>query len=152
VTDYLTFTLDKFTFRVAQDRLYNRDGVWAKVEDGHPATQVRLGLSDFVQQRSGDIAFADVAEAGTKVAFDEAIADIETIKIDVELASPVAGKVIEVNPKMELGPEVINEDPYGDGWLALIEASDWPADRGRLLDPAAYLEQVKIEAREAFAR
>jgi glycine cleavage system H protein len=138
------FLIDKFIFRVATDRLYNVTGVWAKAEDG----QVRVGLSDFVQQRSGDIAFAEVVETGTELALGDRLADIETIKVDVTLLCPVSGTVLEVNPALETGAEVINLDPYGAGWLAVIVAADWPADQARLLTPEAYFEQMKTEAEE----
>lgn len=144
MSEFLEYTLDKFTFRVVTDRYYNANGVWAKEENG----RVSIGLSDFLQQRSGDIAFADVVEPGTELGLGEEVANIETIKIDISLPSPVAGTVIEVNPAMEMEPEVINLDPYGEGWLAVIEAADWPADQAQLLDPQAYYEHMKAEAEE----
>jgi hypothetical protein len=64
------------------------------------------------------------------------------------LPSPVAGTVIEVNPGMDMEPEVINQDPYGEGWLAIIEAADWPADKAKLLDPQAYFNHMVAEAGE----
>jgi glycine cleavage system H protein len=142
--DVLEFTLDKFTFRVPTDRYYSDEGLWAKAEDG----QVRIGLSDFVQQRSGDVAFADVQPEGTSLAFGDEVAVIETIKVDIYFTSPVTGEVTEVNPAMEMGPEVINQDPYGEGWLAVIEAKEWASDRERLLAPEAYFEEMKQEAEE----
>jgi glycine cleavage system H protein len=141
---YLETTVDKFVFRVATDRVYSADGVWA-LADG---TGVRVGLTDFVQQRSGDVAFAKVAEAGTVLAVGDEIAEIETIKADVSVPSPVRGTVVAVNPAMELSPEAINQDPYGEGWLAVIAAADWPMDRGSLLDPPAYLDLVRGQAEE----
>jgi glycine cleavage system H protein len=144
VSEYLEYTLDKFTFRVATDRYYNADGVWAKEEDD----QVAVGLSDFLQQRSGDIAFADVAESGTRLDLGDEVASIETIKVNISLPSPVSGTVIETNPAMEMEPEVINEDPFGDGWLAIIKAADWLADQAQLLDPQAYFEHMVAEAEE----
>jgi glycine cleavage system H protein len=142
VSEFLEYTLDKFTFRVATNRHYNGDGVWAKEEGG----RVMIGLSDFVQQRGGDVAFAEVAEPGVTLDFGEEVVEIETIKVDISLPSPVAGTVVAVNPAMEIGPEVINEDPYGEGWLAVIDASNWAADRARLLDPQAYFEHMVAEA------
>lgn len=144
MTEFLEYTLDKFTFRVATDRYYNADGVWAREENG----RVTIGLSDFLQQRSGDIAFADVVEAGTTLSLGEEVANIETIKVDISLPSPVTGIVIEVNPDMEMEPEVINQDPYGEGWLAIIEASDWPTGQALLLDPQSYYEHMVAEAEE----
>ena len=144
MSQFLEITVDKFTFKVAADRLYTREGVWAQVE----GNRVRIGLSDFSQQRSGDIAFAEVKPVGTAVAVGDEVAAIETIKVNVILGSPVNGKVIEVNPDMELKPEVINQDPYGAGWLAAIEATDWDTDRAQLLDPQAYFVVMKAEAEE----
>ena len=144
MSQFLEITVDKFTFKVAADRLYTREGVWAQVE----GNRVRIGLSDFSQQRSGDIAFAEVKPVGTAVAVGDEVAAIETIKVNVILGSPVNGKVIEVNPDMELKPEVINQDPYGAGWLAAIEATDWDTDRAQLLDPQAYFVVMKSEAEE----
>jgi glycine cleavage system H protein len=142
--DYLEATVDKFIFRVATDRLYNPEGVWALAEDD----RVRIGVSDFLQQRSGDVAFAEARREGTAVATGDEVAVIETIKANMEVPSPVGGTVVEVNPAMKLSPEAINQDPYGQGWLVVIEASDWPTDRDALLDPQAYFELMKGQAEE----
>jgi glycine cleavage system H protein len=140
--DYLETTVDKFTFRVATDRTYTGEGLWVKAE----GSRVRIGLSDFLQQSSGDVAFAEVRPEGTALAVGDEVAVIETIKVDIGLSSPVSGTVIEVNPAMEMGPEVVNSDPYGEGWLAVIEADNWEADRANLLDPAKYFEIMKRSA------
>jgi len=144
MTDFLETTVDKFIFKVATDRLYNGEGVWAQAE-GH---LVRIGLSDFLQQRSGDVAFAEVKPTGTELAFGDEVAVIETIKVNIALSSPVSGIVLEVNPDMEMAPEAINQDPFGKGWLALIDAGSWDADRAQLLEPAAYFAKMKVEAEE----
>ena len=142
--DFLEVIVDKFTFKVATDRLYTRAGTWVLRE----ADRVRIGLSDFLQQRSGDIAFAEVKPVGTELAIGDEVAAIETIKVNVALGSPVNGKIVEVNSNMELKPEAINQDPYGAGWLALMVASDWEADRAQLLDAQAYFVVIKAEAEE----
>ena len=142
--DSLQTTVDKFIFTVATDRLYSPEGVWA-LADGD---RIRIGMTDFLQQRGGDVAFVEVKPEGTAVAAGDEVAMIETIKANVEVPSPVGGNVVEVNPAMELSPEAINQDPYGEGWLAVIEASDWPADRERLLDPQAYFEVMRAQAEE----
>ncbi|HSD82693.1 MAG TPA: glycine cleavage system protein H [Anaerolineae bacterium] len=146
--EYLEVTIDKFTFKVATDRWYTREGVWALPEAG----RVRVGLSDFLQQRSGDIAFAEIKPIDTTLAVGDEVASIETIKVNVALSSPVSGRVIEVNPEMDTAPEAINQDPYGAGWLAVIAATDWESDRSRLLDAAAYFEVVKREAEEEMKK
>jgi len=158
MTHYLELTVDKFTFKVATDRWYTREGMWAQPSPLTPLPgdegnhRVRIGLSDFLQQRSGDIAFAEIKPIGTALAAGDEVASIETIKVNVALSSPVSGKVIEVNPAMDTAPEAINQDPYGAGWLAVIAASDWAADRSQLLDAAAYFEVVKREAEEEMKK
>jgi glycine cleavage system H protein len=144
MSEYLETTVDKFTFKVATDRFYNDEGVWAK-PDGK---NIRIGLSDYLQQRSGDVAFAEVKPAGTDLAFGDEVAVIETIKVNISLSSPVTGRIVEVNPMMETAPEAINQDPYGAGWLALIEAPNWEANRSSLLDPQVYFTRIKAEAED----
>jgi glycine cleavage system H protein len=144
MSQYLETTVDKFTFKVATDRFYNDEGVWAK-PDGK---NIRIGLSDYLQQRSGDVAFAEVKPADTDIAFGDEIAVIETIKVNISLSSPVTGRIVEVNPMMETAPEAINQDPYGAGWLALIEAPNWEANRSSLLDPQVYFTRMKAEAED----
>jgi glycine cleavage system H protein len=144
MTEYLETTVDKFIFKVATDRFYSKEGVWAKAE----GEQVRIGLSDFVQQRSGDVAFAEVKPEGTELSFGDEVANIETIKVDITFTSPVSGRVVGVNPAMEDAPEAINQDPYGSGWLAVIEAAEWVADRSKLLTAEAYFTRMKAEAEE----
>jgi glycine cleavage system H protein len=142
--DFLEIMVDKFTFKVATDRSYSSEGVWAKEENG----RVRIGLSDFVQQRSGDVAFADVKPAGSTLATGDEVAVIETIKVNIAFASPVNGNIVEVNPAMNDAPEAINQDPYGTGWLAVLEIADWEAERAKLLDPQAYFVIMKSQAEE----
>jgi len=144
----LVTTVDKFTFRVPIDRLYTAEGVWAKME----GDLVRVGVSDFVQQRSGDVAFAEPKPAGTRLARGDEIVTIETIKVTISLGSPVSGEVTEVNPKLATNPEAINQDPYGAGWLAIIRPDDWEGDKMHLLEPQAYFARMKLEAEQEVKR
>jgi glycine cleavage system H protein len=148
VTEFLETTVDKFTFKVATDRLYNDEGVWAKLE----GEAVRIGLSDFVQQRSGDVAFAEVKPVGTRVALGDEVATIETIKVNISLGSPVSGAVQDVNAAMATAPEAINQDPYGAGWLALVHLTDWEADKAQLLEPQAYFAKMKAQAEQEVGK
>jgi len=144
MTEFLETTVDKFIFKVATDRSYSSEGLWAQA-DGN---RVRIGLSDFLQQRSGDVAFADVKPEGTVLTADDEVATIETIKVNISLTSPVNGKIVEINPAMEAAPEAINQDPYGEGWLAVIEAANWEADKAALLDAQAYFTLMRGQAEE----
>jgi glycine cleavage system H protein len=142
MSEFLETTVDKFTFKVATDRLYTGGHLWVRWEDG----LARVGLSDYLQQSSGDVAFAEPKSAGTELTPGDDLGSIETIKVNLVLPSPLSGVIKEVNPALEDAPELVNQDPYGQGWLILIEAADWQTDRASLLDPQAYFELMKTEA------
>ena len=144
--EYLETSVDKFIFRVATDRLYSREGVW--VRDAGAPGRVRLGLSDFAQQRNGDATFVHLKPAGTRLTAGDEFGELETIKANLSLVSPLAGEIVEVNQDLDLNPENINQDPYGKGWLAVIQATDWEAARAGLLEPAAYLAVMRAQAEE----
>jgi glycine cleavage system H protein len=141
---FVEITLDKFTFKVADDRFYTPAGLWALPE----GKRIRIGLSDFQQQRSGDVAFAEIKPVGTQLALNDEVAVIETIKVNISLGSPVSGKLVEINPAMTDAPEVINQAPYEAGWMAIIEADHWDVDKARLMDPQAYFNLMKSLAEE----
>ena len=146
--EYLEATVDKFTFRVARDRLYTPQGTWVFWMKPEAPNRVRIGLADYLQQHSGDVAFATVQPVGTKLLAGERLAEIETIKAMVELPSPVSGTVAEVNPALDATPEVVNQDPYGKGWMAVIETTAWEVERAKLLEPDAYFAAMQSEAQE----
>ena len=142
MTEFPETTVDKFTFKVATDRLYTDSHLWVKWEEG----LARIGLSDYLQQTSGDVAFAEVKPEGAQLAAGDELAGIETIKVNLALPSPISGVIKRVNPLLEGAPELINQDPYGEGWLVLLEASDWQTDKANLLDAGTYYERMKAEA------
>lgn len=147
--EYLEAKADKFTFRVATDRLYAPEGLWFLPE---AANRVRIGLTDFMQQRSGDLAFATVKPVGTQLQVGDELGEIETVKVTQTIGSPVAGAILEANPALVLTPEVVNEDPYGAGWMAVIEATKWEKDRAALLDPQAYLTLMGSQIEQELQR
>ena len=142
--EVLRLSLDKFTFLVPQELHYNDAGVWVRIE----GRRARVGISDFAQQRSGDIAFATVTAAGTALRPGDELAGIETVKVNLSLPCPVKGTIVEINTALEQAAELINQDPYGAGWMAVLELDDWESDRGRLLDAKAYLAPIKEQAEE----
>ena len=143
---YLEMTADKFTFRVATDRLYSTEGVWVLPEPG--STRVRVGVADYLQQHNGDVAFANVKAVGTKLAAGGQFAEIETIKAMVDLHAPVSGAIVEVNAALNASPEAINQAPYEAGWLAVIEPAAWETERSKLLDAAAYFAVMQGQVQE----
>jgi glycine cleavage system H protein len=146
MSEFLETTVDKFIFRVATDRFYSRDGVWVR-ETGSEG-RVLLGVSDYFQQRNGDVAFIHIKPVGAKLSVAEEFAELETIKVNSSLFTPVAGTVTEVNATLDLTPEAINEDPYGKGWLAVLDAADGARDAATLLDPQSYLALIRSEAQQ----
>jgi glycine cleavage system H protein len=108
--EFLEISIDKFIFRVATDRLYTAEGAWAeRLSNG----AVRVGITDYAQQRDGDVAFVHVKPAGTSLAKGEELAEMETIKANQSIFSPVAGRITEVNAALSKTPEVVNQAPYG---------------------------------------
>lgn len=143
---FLETAADKFTFRVATDRLYTVEGVWVFLEDD--GKRIRVGMADYLQQHSGDVAFANVKPVGTVLKAGESFAEIETIKAMVDLHSPVRGTVVEVNGALSAGPEVINQSPYEMGWLAVMEPTAWEEERSKLVGPAAYFALMQKQVGE----
>ena len=146
--EMLELTVDKFTFRVPKSLYFNDAGIWVRPE----GSVARLGLSDFAQQRSGDMAFAEVKPVETLLKPGDEFASIETIKVNVILPSPIMGAIAEINRALEDAPELINQDPYGKGWLAVVELTDWEADKSKRLDADAYYALVKEQAEEEMKK
>ena len=117
---------------------FTRDHEWIRVE-GDVAT---VGISDHAQQALGDIVFAEVPQAGKRVAKGAEAAVVESVKAASDVYSPVAGEVIEGNPAIADDPALINRDPEGEGWFFKLKLDD-PGEVERLMDETAYREWVK---------
>lgn len=147
-TEYLETTVDKFIFRVKVGYLYSEAGVWAAYDAA--AGTARVGLSDFRQQASGDVAFVELPEVGSQVEAGGDLANIETIKVDLTVPAPFGGEVVAVNAALGDTPELINQSPYGDGWLVELKPATWPVES--LLDAAAYLAVMQAQAEAEAAK
>ncbi len=143
---YLEANVDKFIFKIAADRLYSAEGVWVSAVESGGHVQVRIGLTDYVQQLNGDVAFVHVKPRGTAVAAQDELAEVETIKTNISVYSPIGGSVVEVNQDLDLSPEFVNQEPYARGWIAVLEATNWEVERAQLLDPQAYLATMRSQA------
>ncbi len=139
--DDMQVAVDKFVFRVAPDRRYSEADVWARRAGNH----VRIGVTDYLQQKSGDVAFVTAKEIGTVVAADEELAALETIKVDLVIPSPLAGRIVAVNEALAAHPELVNSDPYGEGWLVDVAPSDM-ADYERLASAESYAPKMQARA------
>lgn len=147
-SEYLETTVDKFIFRVKIGYLYSEAGVWVAYDPTQ--NTARLGLSDFRQQASGDVAFVELPEVGSQVAAGGDLASIETIKIDLTIPAPFDGEVVAINEALSDAPELINQSPYGDGWLVELKPEHWPVQG--LLDAPAYLAVMQAQAEAEAAK
>lgn len=120
-----------------EDLRYSREHEWARSEDG----RIRVGITDFAQDALGDVVYVDLPEPGTQVTSGQAFGEVESTKSVSDVFAPVSGTIVERNAALEEHPELVNEHPYGDGWLVAIDPAD-PAEVDALLDAAAYQEHI----------
>jgi glycine cleavage system H protein len=118
---------------VPEDLRYTSDHEWIRQEDG----RVRIGITDYAQDALGDVVFVQLPEPGSKVEAGGSFSEVESTKSVSDIYAPVAGTVVEVNNELADAPQRLNEDPYGEGWICIIEPADPGAFEG-LLDAAAY--------------
>ncbi|MHB8844662.1 MAG: glycine cleavage system protein GcvH [Nitrospirota bacterium] len=122
------------------DIKYHREHAWVRVE-GKNAT---IGITDFAQQQLGDIVYVDLPESETDVDADSELCEIESTKATSPVISPISGSIHEVNDDLADSPEIINEDPYGNGWIAVITMSD-PSEVNDLMNRDEYEKFLKEE-------
>lgn len=121
---------------VPEDLRYTSDHEWVRTE----GDRVRVGITDFAQDALGDVVFVGLPNVGDEVTAGAVCGEVESTKSVSEIYAPVTGKVVEVNTAVADSPEQVNADPYGDGWMFVIELAAG-GDSG-LLDPAAYTAEI----------
>jgi glycine cleavage system H protein len=120
---------------VPEDLRYSSEHEWARrLDDG---SRVRIGITDFAQDSLGDVVFVDLPAVGAAVVANEAVGELESTKSVSEMYAPVSGTVVAVNESLAETPQLLNDDPYGDGWLCEIEMTD-PSELDALMDAAGY--------------
>jgi glycine cleavage system H protein len=120
-----------------EDLKYTREHEWARVE-GDRAT---VGITDYAQDALGDIVYVDLPAAGTAVTAGERFGEVESTKSVSDIYSPVTGTIVERNDDLDKSPEIINSDPYGRGWLVIVQIAD-PGELGGMMDADAYTKVV----------
>ena len=143
-SQFLETTVDKFILRVKKGLRYSNDDVWVKKENGRYA----LGLTDYAQRRGGDIVFIEFQSTESIIEAGGLIASYETIKAALDVKAPFDCEIIESNHVLEEQPELINEDPYGAGWIARVNPIN-PESFEALLSPERYFELMKEKAEAA---
>ena len=145
MAEFLETTFDKFIFTVKVGYLYTDDDYWVDIR----GTVATVGVTDYLQKSNGDVAFVEPVKPGKEVKKGDELGEIETIKVTLNLISPVTGKVSEVNQELEAHPELINSDPYGAGWICRIELADPEGTKEGLLQAEAYMEIMKGKIEKA---
>jgi glycine cleavage system H protein len=123
---------------VPDELRYTADHEWARLEEGG---RIRIGITDYAQDALGDVVFVQLPEPGTEVAAAASFGEVESTKSVSDVYAPVGGTVVEVNAELVDAPQRLNEDPYGEGWLCVIEPTD-PAAFSQLLDAEAYRKLI----------
>ncbi|MGI9023828.1 MAG: glycine cleavage system protein GcvH [Acidimicrobiales bacterium] len=118
---------------VPDDRRYTSDHEWARLDDG----RLRIGITDYAQDALGDVVFVKLPDVGQAVEAGAACSEVESTKSVSDIYAPVAGTVVAVNSALADAPQAVNDDPYGEGWICVVEPSD-PASYEVLLDASAY--------------
>lgn len=147
MSEFLEATIDKFIIRVKNDLRYSSDHVWVSEGDQY----CTLGLTDYAQRRGGDVVFFEFTMDEGVVDEGEPVALYETIKAALDVRSPFDCVVVELNHKLEERPELVNEDPYIEGWVARVR----PVEQGSLdalLTPEEYLRLMEAEAQLSISR
>ena len=116
---------------------YTKDHEWAKVE----GARVRVGITDHAQHELTDVVFVELPSVGKVVKQGEELGVVESVKAASEIYAPVSGKVVEVNKVLEDKPEIVNQSPYGDGWIVVLEVAN-PVEEKSLMDAVAYRKLV----------
>ncbi len=124
-----------------EDLKYHKEHQWVRVE----GDRTMVGITDYAQDQLGDIVYLELPEVGTEVGSEEEITEVESTKTTAPIVAPVSGKIVEVNEELKEAPEMMNEDPYGKGWIFVIRMSD-PRELDGLMDAKAYEDFVREEA------
>jgi glycine cleavage system H protein len=131
---------DEGWMNVPDDLKYTKEHEWVRVE----GDRLTVGITDFAQDALGDVVYVDVPETGTEVRAGVPFGEVESTKSVSDVYSPVSGTVLERNAALADSPELVNEDPYGGGWMVIIAPSD-QTEVEALLEPAAYRELTEME-------
>lgn len=122
--------------QIPDDLRYSSDHEWIRLEDGNRA---RIGITDYAQDALGDVVFVDLPEVGAEVTAGQSISEVESTKSVSDIYAPLTGRVVEVNGDLAEAPDKLNADPYGEGWIFVLEL-DSGADLDGLMNAPAYIE------------
>ena len=125
-----------------EDLRYTKEHEWVRDEGNG---RVRIGITDFAQDALGDVVYVEVPDVGAVVSANQSFSEVESTKSVSEVFAPVSGTVVERNAMLDERPELVNDAPYGDGWIAVVEVND-PSELDTLMNAAAYQAFLQEEA------
>ena len=131
-------------YEVPENLYYHKEHLWTKVENG----KVKIGVSDFAQKQLHDIVFVELPSTGDTLIQDEPFGTLESVKAVSDLIAPVSGTIEAANEELESKPELLNEDPYGEGWLIIVAPTNLEADLKALMNSEAAAEWIKELTKE----
>ncbi|MEY4130210.1 MAG: glycine cleavage system protein GcvH [Actinomycetota bacterium] len=124
--------------QLPEDLRYSTDHEWVRLEDG----RLRLGITDYAQDALGDVVYVEIPEVGAEVDAAAKVSEVESTKSVSDIYAPVAGKIVAVNVSLADAPERLNDDPYGEGWICILEPDD-PSAVESLMDANGYRSLIE---------
>lgn len=132
-------------YEVPEGLYYSKDWMWVKVE----SENARIGITDYAQKQLREVVFAELPKVGEQVVKGEAFGTVESVKSVSDLVAPVSGKILDVNKKVSDNPDILNTNPYGDGWIIIVIPSNLDDDLKTLMDFKQSVEWHRKLAKES---
>jgi len=130
-------------YEVPEGLYYTKEHEWVRVEGNN----CRIGVSDYAQKSLHEVVFVDLPKIGAKIVRSQSLGSVESVKAVADVFAPISGEVTEVNAKLADTPELVNQQPYGDGWIAIIKPSNLEAELKNLLDAKSYADFLRTQVK-----
>ena len=130
-------------YEVPEGLYYTKEHEWVRVEGNN----CRIGVSDYAQKSLHEVVFVDLPKIGAKIVRSQSLGSVESVKAVADVFAPISGEVTEVNAKLADTPELVNQQPYGDGWIAVIKPSNLAAELKNLLDAKSYADFLRTQVK-----
>ena len=130
-------------YEVPEGLYYTKEHEWIRVEGNN----CRIGVSDYAQKSLHEVVFVDLPKIGAKIVRSQSLGSVESVKAVADVFAPISGEVTEVNAKLADTPEFVNQQPYGDGWIAIIKPSNLEAELKNLLDAKSYADFLRTQVK-----
>lgn len=131
--------MSKDEYKIPGELHYSKDHEWIKDEGG----KMKVGITDYAQDSLNDVVYVELPVFEKSVKQFESIGAVESVKAASDIFSPISGKIVAVNKRLEEEPELVNKEPYGEGWIAVIEPASLKEDLAKLMDANKYSEYLK---------